>query len=73
MEEKKDQLHQPKDGEPASGEAEVVVFEEDTPEEIAAMNKMWLMDKVTSMERENEEMKKKLQEMATRSSSKKTC
>ena len=30
------------------------------------MNKMWIMEKVTSMERENEEMKKALEEMATR-------
>ena len=30
------------------------------------MHKMWLMDKVASLERENEEMKKALQEMTTR-------
>ena len=67
FEEKKDQPQQPKeDGEPAAEKTEVDVLEEDTPEEIEAMNKMWLMDKVTSLERENEEMKKALQEMATR-------
>ena len=43
----------------------MAVLEEDTPEEIEAMHKMWPMDKVTSLERENE-MKKALQEMATR-------
>ena len=37
-----------------------------TPEEIEAMNKMWLIDRVTSLGRENEEMKKAIQEMATR-------
>ena len=55
----KDQPQQPKeDGEPASEKTEVVVLEEDTPEEIEAMNKMWLIDKVASLERENEEIKK---------------
>ena len=67
FEEKKDQPQQPKeDGEPAAEKTEVVVLEEDTPEEIEAMHKMWLIDKVTSRERENEEMKKALQEMTTR-------
>ena len=64
--EKKDQPQQPKDEEPATRGEEGPALEEDTPEEIEKMNKMWLMDKVASLERENEEMKKALQEMATR-------
>ena len=53
IEEKKEQPQPPKgDEEPASGKEEVTVFEEDTPKETEAMNKMWLMDKVTSLERE---------------------
>ena len=36
---------------------------EDTPEEIEAMNKMWLAEKVTSLEKENEGLKTKVQEM----------
>ena len=67
FEEKKDQPQQPKeDEEPASGKDDVTVVEEDTPEEIETQHKMWLIDKVTSLERENEEMKRALQEMATR-------
>ena len=67
FEEKKDQPQQPKeDEEPASGKDDVTVVEEDTPEEIETQHKMWLIDKVTSLERENEEMKSALQEMATR-------
>ena len=63
----KDQPQQPKeDQEPATGETEVTVLEEDTPEEIETQNKMWLMEQVTSLEREKEEMKRGLQEMATR-------
>ena len=67
FEEKKDRPQQPKeDQEPSTRDEEVSVFEEDTPEEIEAMKRMWMIDKVTSLERENEEMKKGLQEMATR-------
>ena len=65
--EKKDQPeHQTEPQEPAPGEDQVTPFEEETQEEIDERNKMWLIEKVTSLERENEEMKKVLQEMATR-------
>ena len=64
---KKDQPQQPKEAEePSTRDEGVTVLEEDTPEEIEVMNKMWLMDKVASLEMENEEMKKAHQEMATR-------
>ena len=36
------------------------------PEEIRTQNAMWLEEKVASLERENEEMNKVLQEIATR-------
>ena len=53
FDEKNDQPQQPKeDEEPYTRDDEVPVLEDDTPEEIEAMNKMWLMDKVTSLERE---------------------
>ena len=49
FEEKKDRPQQPKeDEEPATRDEEVTVLEEDTPEEIEAMNKRWLKDRVTS-------------------------
>ena len=40
-----------------------VGMQQDTPEEIEAMNKMWLVEKVKELEKENEEMKAKIQEM----------
>ena len=66
--EKKDQPEQPaKEGqEPAPEEEQVVPLEEDTKEEIEERNKMWLMEKVTTLGRENEEMKNALQELTTR-------
>ena len=38
----------------------------DTPEEIETRNKMWLMEKVTELENENERLKAKIQEMEAR-------
>ena len=65
--EKKDQPEQQTEPqEPAPEVDQVAPFEEETQEEIDERNKMWLIEKVTSLERENEEMKKVLQEMATR-------
>ena len=66
--EKKDLPEQPaKEGqEPAPEEEQVVPSEEDTKEEIEERNKMWLMEKVTTLGRENEEMKNALQELTTR-------
>ena len=59
---------QPQHGEeePAPREEKEVALEEDTPEEIEARNKMWLIEKVTTLERENGEMKKSLRETTTR-------
>ena len=49
----KDQPQQPKeDEEPSTRDEEATALEEDTPEEIEAMNKMWMMDRVTSLGRE---------------------
>ena len=45
---------------------QVIALEEETQEEIDERNKMWLIEKVTSLEKENEELKKALQEMTTR-------
>ena len=41
-------------------------MQHDTPEEIETRNKMWLMEKVSELEKENEEMKTKIQEMEAR-------
>ena len=38
-------------------------MQQDTAEEIEAMNKMWLMEKVKELEKENGEMKAKIQEL----------
>ena len=48
-------------------------MEEDMPEEIEAMNKMWLMDKVASMERERQEKKRGSKKWRPDARSKKTC
>ena len=65
--EKKDQPeHQTERQEPAPGEDQVVPFEEETQEEIDERNKMWLNEKVTTLEKEKEELMKTLQEMDTR-------
>ena len=42
------------------------VMSEDDPEEVETGQKMWLVEKVTSLENQNEELKRALQEMATR-------
>ena len=52
--------------EPSPGEDQVAPFEEETQEEIEERNEMRLIEKVTSLEKENEELKKALQEMTTR-------
>ena len=39
---------------------------EDDPEERETGQKMWLIEKVTSLEKENEELKRTIDEMATR-------
>ena len=65
--EKNDQTqHQTDPQEPSPGEDQVAPLEEETQEEIDERNKMWLIEKVTSLEKENEELKKALQEMTTR-------
>ena len=42
---------------------EDVGMQQDTPDEIEAMNKMWLVEKVKELEKENGEMKAKIQEL----------
>ena len=42
---------------------EVIVMDEVRPEELEVSKKMWLAEKATTLEKENEELKKKVQEM----------
>ena len=53
---------------PVDDDATVVEpgMQQDTPEEVEAMNKMWLIEKVTELEKENGELKRVLQEKETK-------